>query len=398
MPPREWKYAKLEDVLTLIQYGTSLPSSDDGNVLVLGMKNLSEGSVTFIDCSKIKMKEQDIEKLKLINGDILLNRTNSSELVGKVGMFSGNSIVAVFASYLVRLRCNTKMIEPEFLNYWLNSSSIQRQLKGLATRGVSQSNINPTIAKKKIPVLLPSLSEQKAIAAFLSAWDEAIEKTERLISLKSKLILGVTQKIIGGQCKHWKHVKIADIFTCISEKKFSDEELLSVTQDQGVIPRSMLEGRVMSPQGSTEAYKLIVPGDFVVSLRSFQGGIEYSKYRGLISPAYTVLRPKTEINTEFYKKFFKTNLFIEKYLRISVIGIRDGKQISIPDLLITKIPLPSLQEQKKVALLLDNYTNEIDLLKELLNRYKTQKQGLMQKLLIGKWRVNFKEEKYNEWF
>jgi type I restriction enzyme S subunit len=245
----------------------------------------------------------------------------------------------------------------------------------------------------KIPIRITSLPKQKAIAAILSTWDEAIKKTERLIRSKSELILGVTQKVIGSQCKHWRHINIADMFTCVSEKKYPNEELLSVTQDQGVIPRSMLEGRVMSPQGSTEAYKLIVPGDFVVSLRSFQGGIEYSKYRGLISPAYTVLRPKVEINVEFYKKFFKTNLFIEKYLSISVIGIRDGKQISIPDLLITKIPLPSLQEQKKIVLLLDSYTSELDLLKELLNKYKMQKKALMQKLLTGKWRVNFKEEK-----
>lgn len=290
------------------------------------------------------------------------------------------------------MRPNRDILFNEYLAYLFSSSLGKKYFLSCAKQSTNLASINST-QLRNFPLVFPAIEEQKTITAILSTWEEAIEKTEQLIRSKSELILGVTQKVIGSQCKHWRHINIADMFTCISEKKYPDEELLSVTQDQGVIPRSMLEGRVMSPQGSTEAYKLIVPGDFVVSLRSFQGGIEYSKYRGLISPAYTVLRPKVEIHVEFYTKFFKTNLFIEKYLSISVIGIRDGKQISIPDLLITKIPLPSLQEQKKIVLLLDNYTNELDLLKELLNKYKAQKQGLMQKLLTGKWRVNFKEEK-----
>ena len=97
----------------------------------------------------------------------------------------------------------------------------------------------------------------------------------------------------------------------ISDKCNADAELLSVTQDRGVIPRTMLEGRVMSPEGSTDSYKLIKEGDFAISLRSFQGGIEYSRYQGLISPAYTVLRPKLKIHYDFYRHFFKSYLYRE---------------------------------------------------------------------------------------
>jgi len=143
----------------------------------------------------------------------------------------------------------------------------------------------------------------------------------------------------------------------------------------------------MSPEGSTAGYKLIKKGDFVISLRTFQGGIEYSQYRGIISPAYTVLRPKLGIHSDFYRHFFKSYIFIEKYLNIAVIGIRDGKQISIPDFMTVEIPYPPLEQQREIAEVLNAAKSEIELLKKQVNAVKKQKQGLMQKLLTGQWRV-----------
>ncbi|MBV5330419.1 MAG: restriction endonuclease subunit S [Chlorobium sp.] len=198
---------------------------------------------------------------------------------------------------------NTDQCYNEFLYYWF-------VLKDLAK--FCNDGLVPVINAQNLKIQkinLPSLSEQKAIAELLSVWDEAIEKTERLIQAKEKLFRGYIQSKIGLKSEEWLHIKPKKIFDTITEKGFSDEELLSVTQNCGVIPRSMLEGRVMSPDGTTEAYKRIKCGDFAISLRSFQGGIEYSNYQGLISPAYTVLRPKMEINIDFYRLFFKSYLF-----------------------------------------------------------------------------------------
>ena len=94
-----------------------------------------------------------------------------------------------------------------------------------------------------------------------------------------------------------------------------------------------------------------------------------------------------EISIDFYRLFFKSYFFIEKYLSLAVIGIRDGKQISIPDFMSVKIPVPPLQEQQQIAEKLNAAQKEIDLLKQLLEKYKSQKRGLMQKMLTGEWRV-----------
>ena len=195
------------------------------------------------------------------------------------------------------------------------------------------------------------------------------------------------EQILFNEKKSWQLLRFDSIFKDYCKKNCPDERLLSATQENGVIPRDMLNGKVMSPDGTLSGYKLIDIGDFVISLRSFQGGIEYSNYRGILSPAYTVLKSIMEINKDFYKYFFKSYRFIEKYLSISVIGIRDGKQISYSDLSSVKIPYPPIDEQQKIAKVLSNCDEEIRLLDKKLEMLKQQKKGLMQKLLTGEIRV-----------
>lgn len=234
-------------------------------------------------------------------------------------------------------------------------------------------------------ILLPPLPEQEKIAEILGAWDLAIEKLTALIEQKKLLKKGLMQRLLNFKKEYLK--RFDEIFEDYSDKKHSDKDLLSATQENGVIPRRLLKGRVMSPEGSLDGYKLVQSGSFVISLRSFQGGLEYSDYEGIISPAYTVLKDKISINKCFYRYFFKSYNFIEKYLSIAVIGIRDGKQISYPDLQSVKIPYPPLSEQKAIADILSKADEEIDLLTRKLSALKEQKTGLMQQLLTGKIRV-----------
>ena len=270
---------------------------------------------------------------------------------------------------------------PKFVFYFLQNLRLDRFYAGSGVPTLNRNDVH------KKSVLIPALPEQKAIASLLEKWDTAIEKIEALIEAKEKRFKWLITRLIAQSCKHWNHYKANELFKNISCKGYPDEELLSVTQDRGVIPRKMLEGRVMSPTSGTNSYKLVEPGNFAISLRSFQGGLEYSKYRGIISPAYTVLLPKKRINDDFYRHFFKTYIFVEKYLAMAVIGIRDGKQINFEAFKSIKLPLPSLSEQQRIAQILNTAQQEINLLKQLAEQYRTQKRGLMQKLLTGEWRV-----------
>jgi len=274
---------------------------------------------------------------------------------------------------------------PLYLLYYLTANKFKLlELVDSAGHGTGRLN---TDLLKRFPVMVPSIEDQTAITYMFSTWDQAIEKTDRLVVCKEKRFFSLIKSLISNKCDAWIHLRADKIFDSISDKCNADAELLSVTQDRGVIPRTMLEGRVMSPEGSTDSYKLIKEGDFAISLRSFQGGLEYSQYQGLISPAYTVLRPKLKIHNDFYRHFFKSYLFIGKYLNIAVIGIRDGKQISIPDFMTVKIPYPPIDQQKRIASILNIVREEIDLLKKQADAYRKQKRGLMQQLLTGQWRV-----------
>ena len=384
--PSSWRLLPVGKVLLDTQYGTNEPAIEGGNTKVVGMKDIQDGKVLTADLTSSNLLDAERERYLLNRGDLLINRTNSYDLVGKVGIFASDDEIA-FASYLVRLTVDRAQANPEYLNFCLNGYVAQTVIKRIATRAISQANVNPTEFKKHCYVPLPPVPEQTAIASLLSTLDLVIEKTERQAAAKEKRYSWLIKSLISEQCKHWEHLRADRIFKSISEKGNGGAELLSVTQDRGVIPRTMLEGRVMSPESGTDSYKLIKIGDFAISLRSFQGGIEYSLYQGLISPAYTVLRPKVELHDEFYRHFFKSYIFIGKYLSIAVIGIRDGKQISIPDFMTVKIPLPPIDQQKQIAAVLNTARQEIDLLKKQAEAFRRQKRGLMQKLLTGEWRV-----------
>jgi type I restriction enzyme, S subunit len=186
--------------------------------------------------------------------------------------------------------------------------------------------------------------------------------------------------------EQWQLMPASEIFNSVSRRQNENEELLSVTQERGVIPRVMLDTRVVMPDGATNTYKLVEQGDFVISLRSFQGGIEYSEYRGIVSPAYTILKPRRPIADSFYKHLFKSEDFIGR-LAVAVIGIRDGKQINYDDFASMKLAYPSIAEQYKIGQVLDVVDTDIRLLEQKRDLLKQQKQGLMQQLLSGRVRV-----------
>lgn len=164
---------------------------------------------------------------------------------------------------------------------------------------------------------------------------------------------------LGDIPAHWTVTPAKRLFREVSEKNHPDAELLSVTQEFGVVPRDQLEQRVVMPTGQLQTFKLVRADDFVISLRSFQGGIEYSEFTGLVSPAYTILRKQKNANSRYLKHLLKSAPFISE-LNTSVTGIREGKNISFSEMAYSLLPLPAASEQVRIADFLDVKTAEID--------------------------------------
>lgn len=186
---------------------------------------------------------------------------------------------------------------------------------------------------------------------------------------------------LGEIPSHWELLKMKYAFKERSEKNHPNEEPLCATQSRGVIPQSLYEGRVVVVNKGFEGLKLVKVGDFVISLRSFQGGIEYAYYQGIISAAYTVLQPKESDMAPYFKYMFKSHDYIQ-LLQTCVTGIREGQNINYPLLAKKAVPIPPMEEQHAIVSYLDtkcskldtfisNKEKEITLLQEMKQRVMT---------------------------
>ncbi|MBN3470612.1 restriction endonuclease subunit S [Pseudomonas savastanoi pv. phaseolicola] len=170
------------------------------------------------------------------------------------------------------------------------------------------------------------------------------------------------------------------IFDQISNKDHnSDLPVLAITQEQGAIPREMIDYHVSVTDKSLESYKVVEVGDFIISLRSFQGGIEFSRYRGICSPAYVILRLRRAHSEDYFRHYLKTDRFIAQMTK-NLEGLRDGKMISYKQFSELALPIPLYDEQQKIADCLSFLDDLIAAETQKLDALKTQKKGLMLQL------------------
>jgi type I restriction enzyme S subunit len=170
------------------------------------------------------------------------------------------------------------------------------------------------------------------------------------------------------------------LFDQISNRKApADLPVLAITQEHGAIPRDDIDYHVSVTDKSVETYKEVCPGDFIISLRSFQGGIEYSNFHGICSPAYVILRKKTELSDLFFKHLFKSHSFIQQLTK-NLEGLRDGKMISYKQFSELLLPWPKPAEQQKIAECLSTLDELIGAESQKLDALKAHKKGLTQQL------------------
>ena len=390
MVPEGWEKHPVGKICSSIVPGRNKPKVFDGNIPWVTTPEIHGRYIP----SKLQVNYVSEEALSEAGGKIVPPGAVIMAAVGDLGLVAISSESVVLNQQLHAFVCSKK-INNEYLAYWLTTQ--KPYMESVASK-TTIPYMNKTNCES-IPVILPPLPEQKKIAQILFTWDKAITTTEQLLANSQQQKKALMQQLLTSKKRlldengerfeeEWKWLKASELFKTVSTKNNSDtEELLAVTQDQGVLPRSLLERRVVMPDGSTKGYKLVVPGNFIISLRSFQGGLEYSNYRGLVSPAYTVLEPIKEIDDEFFKHYYKSYDFIG-HLAVAVVGIRDGKQISYSDFSFLRIPYPSLEEQQKIAGVLSSSDQEVNALQQKLDALKKEKKALMQQLLTGKRRVN----------
>ena len=199
----------------------------------------------------------------------------------------------------------------------------------------------------------------------------------------------------GNDYPAWEVEKIGDVFNYIVDKKHPEETVLTIIQGIGTVPRTQSGIDISYNKNNIENYKKVKKNDFIVHLRSFQGGLEIANSDGIISPAYTVLRNKFTFYPKFFQEYFHTNEFINHNLNFVVEGVRDGRTINVKDLKKRPIPIPSLPEQKKIADFFSSFDKRIETTQKKLATLEKLKKGFMQKIFSQQ--LRFKDDNGNDY-
>ena len=319
---------------------------------------------------------------------------------GFIALYAGDERAAVPNSIFTCFRVNQSQVNPSFLSELFQNNLHGKWLKtrvavGARAHGSLQVSNDDLMA---IPVPLPSdsssLAEQQKIAACLSSLDTLITaQTQKLDTLKTHK-KGLMQQLFPRAGETTPRLRFAEfqeagewetsfedaIFSQISNKEHnSDLPVLAITQEHGAIPRDMIDYHVSVTDKSIESYKVVEVGDFIISLRSFQGGIEFSKYRGICSPAYVILRLTEAHSQDYFRHYLKTERFIAQMTK-NLEGLRDGKMISFKQFSELELPIPQPAEQQKIAACLSSLDELITAQAQKVAALQTHKKGLMQQL------------------
>lgn len=281
----------------------------------------------------------------------------------------------------------------EYMLYLLNFSIYRRMYP------YAEGTAQQVLSLKKLGQLkysLPLVAEQKKIAEILSTQDKAIELQERKIEELKRFKKGCLEKMFPrkgqkvpetrfpGFTGDWEQRKAKELFVSTADKGYPELPVLSATQDRGMIRRDENSINIFHDKKNEAGYKRVLPGQFVIHLRSFQGGFAHSAIEGITSPAYTVFgfsEPEKH-DSEYWKYVFTSKSFIQR-LETVTYGIRDGRSISYEEFLTLGFVYPSKAEQTAIARYLDKLSDLITLHQRKLEEMKRQKKALMQLLLTG---------------
>ncbi|TCF29885.1 restriction endonuclease S subunit [Bifidobacterium longum subsp. longum] len=264
---------------------------------------------------------------------------------------------------------------------------------------VSQGNSKDTQVLKfddfaSIGISMPaSENEQRRIGGFFDRLDSLItlhqRKYDKLVVFKKSMLEkmfpkdgeSVPEIRFAGFTDPWEQRKASEVFQIVDDRGHPTLPVLSATQNQGMIYRDD-SGRYIGHDESNEiGYKRVLPGDFVVHLRSFQGGFAHSQYEGITSPAYTVFRAKepTSHSDRFWKHWFMSEHFIAGLSTVTY-GIRDGRSISVDEFMNTFLAFPAVEEQAAISRLFDYLDDLITLHQRKLELLQNIKKSLLDKM------------------
>jgi type I restriction enzyme S subunit len=396
--PVGWIKTKLGDVCKKVEYGSSAKSKPEGKIPVLRMGNIQNGVIDWNDLV-YTTDQEEIDKYLLKHNDILFNRTNSAEHVGKTAIYKSEK-PAIFAGYLIRIHRKEDLIDADFLNYYLNSNTVREYGKSVMSRSVNQANINGT-KLKEYPIFLPTLLEQKQIVVIL---DEAFEGIDRAIANTEKNFANsreLFESYLNFKLLAVASSKPTQTLSCITELIIDCEHKTAPTQETGIpsirtpnIGKGYLIFDNLN-RVSEETYELWTrrgkpeSGDLILAREAPAGnvGVIPPNTKVCLGQRTVLIRPNKESVDSQYLAFLLLHPFMQKRLLSKSTGatVQHVNMKDIRELAISQ--LPAIQAQRACIKELEQLQSQVNRLEAIycqkIAALKELKQSILQKAFTG---------------
>ena len=380
-----WPLKKVGELFD-VQLGKMLsPKAKEGKQLpYLANFNVQWGKFNLENVKSMHFTESEKERYSLKQGDILMCEGGE---VGRCAIWNERPTNFYYQKALHRLRPKDETtINPYFMCIYMEYVTANNGVAKIVGETSIAHLTQEKLCALKIPC--PSKEQQDKIVKIIGTWDAAIEKTERLIAAKEKQFRWVVVSLISRASHHEREVSDFTIEISTRNRDNPIEHVLSVTNHSGfILPENQFERRVASANLSN--YKIVNRGEYAYNPSRINVGsiARLDDWEiGVLSPMYVVFKlDGTNINSDYFLHWLSSYEAKQRIKNSAQGSVRET--VSFEDLGAIPIPLPSMEIQRKIASKLNTVKQEIVLLKQLAEKYRTQKGGLMKKLLTGEWTV-----------
>ena len=284
---------------------------------------------------------------------------------------------------------------PKFFRYVVADDKFRYHLWLSSPGGAGRNRVLNIPEMMEYQAYLPEHSEQIRLAKWFSHLDELIvlhqSKLEKLQNLKLSMLekmfpkddANIPEVRFKGFAGAWDRKPAVELFTAYVDKGYPELPVLSATQDAGMVIRDALGKSVFHEVANEVGYKRVLPGQFVIHLRSFQGGFAHSAIEGITSPAYTVFgfKEPEKHDDYFWKYIFMSKQFIKR-LETVTYGIRDGRSISYDEFLTLDFLFPQKEEQSLICQYLLKLDSLIAMRKQELDKLQSLKKAMLEKMFV----------------
>ena len=313
---------------------------------------------------------------KLEKDDIVFSRVGSIDINAHVEQSQQGWL---FSGRVLRVR-PIKSVNSLCLHYILSTESVKRSIRNRAVGQTMPSINTPILSNTKINIP-QSVVEQKKIANLLALLDKRIAIQNKIIEDLKKLKCAIIEKLYA-EVKGTKY-SYRQLFNIINErnKQLEYSNVLSASQEKGMVSREELNLDIQFERSNINTYKIVRNGDYVIHLRSFQGGFAFSEKTGVCSPAYTILSPNGLLVYGYLSYYFTSREFIQSLIIVTY-GIRDGRSINVDEWLDLKVVIPSKEQQSHIVNVIKSIENKIKNEETHSNCLLNQKKYLLRQMFI----------------